>query len=434
MIPKEMLKHVIVESLAKFPVSLTRRLQPDAEKYLNIKEVLVITGARRSGKTFFMYQLINQLLSKLPKQNILYINFEDERLAFIGREDLNAIYEAFLELNNPEGKLYFFFDEIQNVPLWEKWISRMYEKDIKFVISGSNASLLSSEFSAALTGRNIGTSIFPFSFREFLSVREPELLSLQPNEILYVSENRAKIKRLFTEYINAGGFPEVVLENKKEILPQYFKDILYRDIIARKNIKFKESIEKLALYLIANTSSLTSFYRLKKIIEARSINTIKNYVSFLEEAFLIFRVPLFSYSLKQQIYNPFKVYCVDTGLRNAVSFRFMEDFGKLAENLVFLQLKRMGKEVYYWKDKGEVDFVIKEGLKPKHLIQVCWNVSDSKARSREVSALVKCAEKFSLNEGIVLTEDYAAEERLDDIRIKFVPMWCWMLEILESHE
>jgi len=434
MIPKEMLKHVIVESLAKFPVSLTRRLQPDAEKYLNIKEVLVITGARRSGKTFFMYQLINQLLSKLPKQNILYINFEDERLAFIGREDLNAIYEAFLELNNPEGKLYFFFDEIQNVPLWEKWISRMYEKDIKFVISGSNASLLSSEFSAALTGRNIGTSIFPFSFREFLSVREPELLSLQPNEILYVSENKAKIKRLFTEYINAGGFPEVVLENKKEILPQYFKDILYRDIIARKNIKFKESIEKLALYLIANTSSLTSFYRLKKIIEARSINTIKNYVSFLEEAFLIFRVPLFSYSLKQQIYNPFKVYCVDTGLRNAVSFRFMEDFGKLAENLVFLQLKRMGKEVYYWKDKGEVDFVIKEGLKPKHLIQVCWNVSDSKARSREVSALVKCAEKFSLNEGIVLTEDYAAEERLDDIRIKFVPMWCWMLEILESHE
>lgn len=431
MIEPELIKEIVIESKEKTKKALIERdVLLLAGKYLKYKEVLAITGVRRSGKTCLMYQLMNKLISQgIEQDSILYINFEDERLAFLDVNDLSKIYEIFLELNNPQGKIFFFLDEIQNIPLWEKWVNRMYEKNIKFIISGSNATLLSSEFSTTLTGRNIGISVFPFSFKEFLKYKDEKLIEKNIKDMQYNIEQRAKIKRLLKEYMNNGGFPEIILRKTLDLLSQYFNDILFKDIIKRYNIKYKDSIEKLALYLFTNISALASYYKLKKFIEARSINTIKNYVSYFEKAYLLFRIPLFSYSIKQQIYNPFKVYSIDTGLRNMMAFKFSKDYGKIAENLVFLSLKRKGEKIYYWKNKQglEVDFIIKQKTKPKNAIQVCWNIGDKSTKKRELTSLLSALKVFNLKEGVIITEDYFSEEKIKRKRIKYIPLWVWLL-------
>jgi len=431
MIESELIKEIIIESKEKTKkVLIERDILRLAEKYLGYKEVLAITGVRRSGKTCLMYQLMNKLVTQgIEQNNILYINFEDERLAFLDVKDLSKIYEIFLELNNPQGKIFFFLDEVQNVSLWEKWINRMYEKNIKFVVSGSNATLLSSEFSTTLTGRNIGISVFPFSFKEFLKYKDEKLIEKNIKDLQYNIEQRAKIKRLLKEYMDNGGFPEIVLRNALDLLNQYFNDILFKDIIKRHNIKYKDSIEKLALYLSTNISTLASYYQLKKFIEARSINTIKNYVSYFEKAYLLFKTPFFSYSIKQQIYNPFKIYSIDTGLRNMIAFKFSKDYGKIAENLVFLSLKRKEEKIYYWKNKQglEVDFIVKQKTKPTNAIQVCWNIGDKPTKKRELTSLLSALKTFNLKAGIIITEDYFGEEKIKRKKIRYIPLWIWLL-------
>jgi uncharacterized protein len=317
-------------------------------------------------------------------------------------------------------------DEIQNVKLWEKWISRMYEKNIKFIVTGSNASLLSSEFSTALTGRNVVLEMFPFSFKEFIGIKNSKLLDKK----YYTEEEKAKINRHLTEYIENGGFPEVVLKKRKEILSNYFNDILFRDIIKRYTIKYKDALEKLALYLISNTASLASYQQIQKILNMKSINTAKNYTNYLEKAFLIYKVPLLSYSLKQQIYNPFKVYCIDTGLANAVAFKTSENLGNKYENIAFLELKRRKKETYYWKDeKGkEIDFLIKEKNKITQAIQVCYDLNNKETHKRETTALLSALQKFKLKKGTIITNNMEKTEKHEKKTITYTPLWKWLIQ------
>jgi len=331
-----------------------------------------------------------------------------------------------LELENPKGRKCFFLDEIQNIKGWEKWVHRMGEfENIKFYITGSNAALLSSEVSHALTGRNRQVVNWPFSFREFLLFHG---LVIDGKEF-YVKEKRARIKNLLGEYIKGGGFPEVVKSKDNTLLEQYFRDILYRDLIVRYSIKNTKELKELCLFLASNIAAIYSYDRLKKMIGAKNLNTIKNYLESLENVFLFFRVALFDYSVKRQIYNPGKFYMVDTALAQAIGFKFSEDAGHVYENLVFLELKRRGRDLYYWKSKKgqEVDFVLRKGLKVEEAIQVCFNLGNPETREREFRSLLAAKEELNPSRYLIITQDEEGEEKINQCHIQIIPLWKWLL-------
>ncbi|MDP2754130.1 MAG: ATP-binding protein, partial [Nitrospirota bacterium] len=290
--------------------------------------------------------------------------------------------------------------------------------------TGSNARLLSWELATHLTGRHLTKEIYPFSFTEFLEFNN---IKLEKN-MEYLPEERARIKKALLQYITEGGFPEYLKYKEKDVLHRLYSDIIFRDIIVRYGIREVKAFQEIAGHLMSNISNTITYNRLKNVFNLGSVATAKNFTEYLENGFLLFFVNQFSYSKGVQSASPKKVYCIDAGLRNTVSFRFSEDTGRLVENMVFLELKRRGKDVYYWKSKGEVDFLIREGLHVKELIQVCWSLEDEEKRSAEVKALVEAMREFDIKEGVVINEDIDDEEIVDGRKIVYMPLWKWMLE------
>lgn len=431
---KEKLKELIIEHKEKFlsPKELIRREnQKDIGNFLKYKEVILITGIRRSGKSSLMKLISDDLMKKfnISKSNLLYLNFEDERFIDFTVKDFDLLYEIFLELENPQGKKYFFLDEIQNIKGWEKWVNRLYEfENIKFFITGSNATLLSSEISTALTGRNRQIINWPFSFRELLRLRG---FSLSDKD-LYIKEKRVILKRLFKEYFEFGGFPEVLKLKDTTLLEQYFKDIIYRDLIVRYSIRNIKELKELCLYLVSNIGTISSYENLKDFVKAKNINTIKNYLENLENVFLFFRVSLFDYSIKRQIYNPGKFYVGDVGLSQAIGFKFSQNIGHIYENIVFLELKRRNKDLYYWRSKKgkEVDFVTRKGNKIEEAIQVCFSLTDGETKKREMEGLLEAKKELNPQIFIIITDDEEKEERIEKQKIQVMPLWKWLISDL----
>jgi len=429
---KNKLKELLIEYKQRFLTVRTdlirREVQDNIEPFIEFKEVVIITGPRRGGKSSLMKLICDELIKKykVPPSNILYLNFEDERFIEFNTGDFAQIYELFLQINKPTGRLYFFLDEIQNVNGWERWVNRLYENEnIKIFITGSNASLLSSEISTALTGRNRTITNFPFSFGEFLVFKKYRL----QNNDFYQTKKRAEIKSFFQEYLKLGGYPEIIKINDPTLLEQYFKDIIYRDILPRYSIKKIKEIRELCLFLASNLGSIHSYSRLQNLIGVKSINTVKTYLEILEEAFLFFRINLFDYSVKRQIYNPSKIYIIDTALGNSISFKFSENIGHIYENLVFLELKRRNKEIYYWKSKKgkEVDFIIKKGLNIKEAIQVSYNLNHEKTLDREIESLLIAKDEFKIEHLTIITEDEETEKEIGNVKTRIIPLWKWLL-------
>ena len=430
---KNKLKELLIEYKQRFLTARTdlirREVQDNIEPFIRFKEVVIITGPRRGGKSSLMKLICDDLIKKdsIPPSNILYLNFEDERfIEFNAAGDFAQIYELFLQINKPTGRLYFFLDEIQNVIGWERWVNRLYENEnIKIFLTGSNASLLSSEISTALTGRNRTITNFPFSFGEFLNFKN---YRLQENDF-YQTKKRAVIKSFFQEYLKLGGYPEIVKINDPTLLEQYFKDIIYRDILPRYSIKKIKEIRELCLFLTSNLGSIHSYSRLQNLIGVKSLNTVKTYLEILEEVFLFFRINLFDYSIKRQIYNPSKIYIIDTALGNSISFKFSENIGHIYKNLVFLELKRRSKEIYYWKSKKgkEVDFLIKKGLNIEEAIQVSYNLNDKKTLDREIESLLIAKDEFKIEHLSIITEDEEMKKEIEGVKIKIIPLWKWLL-------
>jgi uncharacterized protein len=436
---KERLKELLIEHKDRFLVRrdlVPRDLQNEIARYLPQREIIILTGVRRCGKSSLMRLICGDLLEKrlAPANNILYLNFEDERFLPFTAQDFDLLYETFMEMENPQGRVFLFLDEIQNISGWEKWLNRLYEfEDVKTIVSGSNATMLSSEISTALTGRNRQIVVWPFSFREFIRLRGHMI----DERSFYQRNRRTEIKRLFQEYAELGGFPEVLKTGDTTLLTHYYRDILYRDVIARNAIKNIREIKELTLFLAANPATIQSYQNIQGLIGVRSVNTVKNYLGALNDVYLFFFTDLFDYSVKRQIYNPSKVYAVDTALINSVSFRFSRNIGHLHENLVFLELKRRIREIYYGKTrKGkEVDFLVKEGLYVVEAIQVSSSLVDEKTRQRELQALVEIHDE--LKQGgeeaapeltmTVITDD---EEDLVETAggaIRVIPLWKWLL-------
>ncbi|MCK4419023.1 ATP-binding protein [Candidatus Aerophobetes bacterium] len=428
---KDKLKQLIIEHKERFLAEtnlVKREVQKEIENFIKHREIIVITGVRRAGKSSLMKLICDDLLqeSKVSISNILYLNFEDERFIEFTTGDFEQVYEIFLEIYQPRGRKYFFLDEIQNVKGWQRWVNRLYEfEDIKIFLTGSNQTLLSPEISTALTGRNRQIFIYPFSFSEFLWLKN----YIVSEKDFYLREKRAEIKNLSKEYLELGGFPEVLKINDVTLLEQYFKDIIYRDVVAGYGIRNVKELKELVLFLVSNIGTIQSYKNLRDLIGVKSLNTVKNYLEVLENVFLFFRLGLFDYSLKRQIYSPSKIYSVDIALSNSMAFKFSEDIGRAYENLVFIELMRRGKEIFYYKSKKgrEVDFIIKKGLKIEEVIQVCYKLTAQKTRNREIEGLLVAKEELDPRYLTLITEDEEGEERREKVKIKIIPLWKWLL-------
>ncbi len=381
--------------------------------FINSKKISVITGVRRCGKSTLM-----RLLSKqYPK--FCYLNFEDERLLDFKHSDFSQLMELFYELYGDDLNV-FFFDEIQNITGWEKFVRRLFTEGKKVFVTGSNSKLLSSEFASSLTGRYIKKDLYPFSFTEFLNFH-----NVDSNYVVSTS-NIAKIKRYFNEYMSLGGFPEIVKSKNKNELFQLYQDVLVKDILVRFKIRDTKSFRELALYLLSNISSLYSYNNLSKILNVKSVNSVKNYVNFLEEAFLFISVSKFDYSLKKQIASNRKIYTIDTGIFNAVSFNFSDNRGKQLENIVLLELKRKGNEVYYFIDKNECDFICIYRNKIVSAIQVTEIISGNN-KEREIKGLIVAMETLNVTDGLILTYDQFDEIKIGKYKINILPIWYWLI-------
>ncbi len=423
MISRNLLREVLLEQSKNLKGGMSanwvkREAFNEIKRFIPLKQALIITGVRRCGKSVLLSQIMEFFGS------FYYTNFEDERLNGFGVADFNLLYEVCLELFGP-GRT-FFLDEVQNVEGWEKWVRRMYDDGFKFFITGSNARLLGKELGTLLTGRHLQINLYPFSFTEFLLSKGIE----HGKNDVYLTEKRAVIVKAFFSYMKTGGFPEFVRNQEVEILQEYFNSIIQRDVVERYGVKNVQILKNLARHLITNSGNLTTYNQLKTITESKSANTAINYVSYLENAYLVFRVPFFSYSIKKQTANPFKVYSIDPALRNAIGFTFSQDLGRTYENIVALQLKRQNLETYYWKNAihQEVDFAIKKGKKITQLIQVSFKLTDPIVKKREITALLKAGKELRCNNFLIITEEHEATENTGGEKIKFVPLWKWLLE------
>src|SRR3989344_278404 len=391
---------------------IPREALTTAKKSLVHPNILAILGIRRCGKSLFSYLLVKG-------NSFGYINFDDERLAGITSDDLNNVLEAFYSLYGDIE--YIILDEIQNVPHWELFVTRL-RRTKKVIITGSNSTLLSGELATYLTGRHLDTTLFPFSFKEFLQFKEYQ------EHTIYTTKEKAAVMNHLQEYLTVGGFPEVH-KFGHSILARIYDDILTKDIIIHYNITKKEALKKLAKYLTTNASGEITYSMLARILNIKHVSTISNWVSYLENAFLFFTLERFSFKLKQQFIAPRKVYCVDQGIINSIGFKFSEDKGKAIENLVAVALQRRkiqeGFEVFYWKDhlQHEVDVVIKKGRKIEQLIQVSYINKKEDIRARESRSLINAGKSLRCKNLLVITWDYEAEENT----IHFIPLWKWLL-------
>ena len=414
---REKLKQLLLEQnqIKIPPDTIPRELQTHVNKFRDTPIIVIISGIRRSGKS----TLLHQIRSKY-KNNSYYVNFDDERFVDFTVNDFQTLYEVLIELF--DDKNIFFFDEIQNIKIWERFVRRLHDSDKKIYVTGSNASMLSRELGTHLTGRNIPFSIYPFSFKEFLQFKK---YSYGPLDRLTTSQ-KSTLKRFFNEYLEKGGFPEYLQTEKKEYLKSLYENILYRDIITRYHLPHEKPIKEVVFYSASNIGKEISFNNLRKLTNLSSATTIREYFEYLENSYLVFLIPRYNPSLKKQIYYNKKVYFIDVAMAKILGFRTSNDLGRMLENIVFLQLKRKNKEIYFHKNKYECDFVIRKGTHIDKAIQVTHRLNENK--KREINGLMEALRTYKLKEGLLLTSEYEDEIVEEKRNIVIKPVWKWLLE------
>jgi len=359
------------------------------------KHIEVISGIRRCGKSTLMKQLIQARYQKTA-----YFNFEDARVYGFEISD-------FPKLDEVMGKDIeaYFFDEIQNVPDWEIFVRQLHDRNEKVYLTGSNATLLSKDLGTRLTGRHIRHELFPFSYEEFLTYRQ--------------IENTVDSFKLF---FLQGGFPEYLETLQTEVLQNLLKDVVFRDIAIRYSIRNTTILMDICLYLLSNIGKEISFNNLRKTFSLGSANTVSDYLLWLSDAYLLFFLPRFSWSAKSIVANPRKVYAIDNGLVNANTLSFSADRGRMLENAVYQQLRRQGRDLYYFRENRECDFVVFEHKKCLQLIQVC-EVLDQDTFKREVEGLQEAMKFFKMTEGYILTLDQKDSLEMEGLHIRVMPVF-----------
>jgi predicted AAA+ superfamily ATPase len=413
----------------ELPRLVTRDLKIEAN--LPIKRAISIIGPRRAGKTFFMFQIIGELLrNNIDKSRILYVNLESDLLIGCTIEDLRNMLNIFYEIypENKKQKIYIFLDEVQNVPDWERFVRSVVDSEkIQVYISGSSSKLLSMEIATSLRGRTLPYYIYPFNFKEFLRAKGFKA------EKYLSSSQKAMLLNLLQKYMR-GSYPEVVLfeMEREKILKEIFEVTVYRDIIERFKVKNIRALRLMVKGLVSSTYfSIHKFYNYLRSMGIKvSKNTLYNYVEYFSDSLVLYTLRKYSRSYKEVEQTIPKIYLVDNGL---LIVNGVESTSRLMENLFFSELLKKGlipnENLFYFSSNNkEVDFVIKNGEKVKQLIQVCYNIEDFNTKEREVSALVKASKELNCNDLTVITWDYEKVEKHDGKKIKFLPLWKWLLE------
>lgn len=417
---KDVLRQILLEQESaetKAPIGVEREQLALIDSLVPLAHVVIISGVRRCGKS----TLMRQILKKHYEGALYFVDFEDERFVKFTAEDFNLLYETLIEMYGL--KTVFFFDEIQNIANWELFVRRIHREQNKVFITGSNASLLSSELSTRLTGRHIVVELLPFSFREYLLLHG---VTINENSFL-ITQEKALLKRSFNEFVENGGMPEYLEYKNPLVLQNVYENILYKDVITRYEIKEVKAMRELALDLLSNIGTPLSYTKLKNTLGLGSVNTVKNYIHYLENAYLIFTLDRFSYSVAQQTLLQKKVYAIDTGLVKQIAFHFSKKMGRYLENIVYLELRRRYKQIYYYKTEHdlEVDFLIREGTQVVLLIQVTESLKEPKTREREYKALVQAMQELKVDKGLILTQD---EEPVspEHPNIEVMPIYQWL--------
>ncbi len=363
----------------------------------------IISGLRRSGKSTIQLQFKKKYF---PNEG-LFLNFEDPRLAGIEIKDFQRLYNEVIARKSK----VLFFDEIQIVKSWEIFVNQLIREDFFVIITGSNASLLSKELGTHLTGRHFSTELFPFSYLEFLTFKEFEN-----------NENS------FREYLSKGGMPDYLRTGIDSYLNNLLDDILIRDVAIRFGLRDINSLRQLAVYLISNIGTLFSANSLSGMFGIKSSTTFLDYFSYFKDVYIIDFVPKFDYSLKKQIRNPQKVYCIDLGIYHQNKIVFSPNDGHVLENAVYLHLRRKSKEIYYYQNKGECDFVVAINGIPQELFQVCHEINSMNI-DREINGLLEAMDYFKIKNSIIITQNQTDIYTKDDLTIRIIPAWQWMSKI-----
>ncbi len=419
-LPLERLSSVLreqYETFSNIDLGTPREILPEINAGLASPKIMVITGLRRVGKSTLLAQIAQTQLS----DNFFFVNFEDKRLLSFTADQFDHLHEALIGLFG-ERKI-FLFDEIQNVPEWERFVRRLHDQGYQFIITGSNSSLLGQELGTKLTGRSLRYELFPFSFTEYIMFHRVEL----PKTSTLTTSERGALLKHSREYLVNGGIPDALKYPQLDILKTLYDDVLYRDIAARYRIDNVKSLQELAFYLVSNPASEISFNKLKTNLKLGSVNTVKKYISYLENAWLFFTINKYAYSVKEQQIAAKKIYSIDTGMLNSVGFSFSKNIGKIMENLVFLQLRRHHQDIFYYKtnQNHEVDFYIPS---QQLAIQVCQELSDEETRLRELRSLIELSEEKKENNLLqIVTLADRETITIEGSSIEVLPLYDWLL-------
>lgn len=404
------------EIISRESNSLIRReIYPKALDLLTgDNRILVITGMRRVGKS----TLLKQLMSTL--NNYCYLNAEDERLIHFGVEDFSQLNEVLIEVYGESN--YYFFDEIQNIGKFEIVVRRLQDSGKKIVLTGSNSSLLSMELGTRLTGRYVQIELFPFSFQEFLNFKQVTI----SKESFYLSPEKVKLKQHFKQWLDSGGMPEFLKYNDANYLRTLFDNIIYRDIIARYNIR-KQTILKELVHLLANNLTLPVTYNsLKNKVGLSNAETAKEYVNYLCSSYFFFELRKYSESYSKQLQNAKKIYLIDNAFHNMISLISPANHGRKLENIIHLFYRSKSYEMYYFNENLECDFVVVDNHGKKYLTQVCWELTASN-KDREIKGLTAAMQFFQSKEGTIITFDQEDELTTEYGNIRVVPVWKFLL-------
>jgi uncharacterized protein len=413
---KDILKKMIVEKQEWLKKIKLHKREIPIEAFANY----VFIGLRRAGKSYFLYQLIQEKCTTEAYERILFINFEDERLLEISHLDLQLILEAYYEMYETEPII--FLDEIQNVPHWQKFVRRLADEGKKVYVTGSNAEMLSSEIATTLGGRFVNKEILPLSFQEYLHFKEIKV----SQKILFSSE-RYNIIKEFETYMHYGGFPELIkIANKKEFLSSVYQKLFYGDLIARYKINNVFVLKLLVKKLAESVNNETSVNRIKNLIKSTGVsignNTLFEYLGYLEASYLIASISNYhdKFSEKETIK---KYYFMDSGI---LGLFLTDQPTKLLENLVYIALRRQGEKIYFLKRKTEIDFYLPE---KSQLIQVSHSIAQLETATRELNALKKAMKELNLSKAWIITFDEQKEILLEEGIIYVVPAWQWLLNL-----
>jgi len=429
------MKNVLKTIIADFH---TTRLRTSLKRNIRLPvdsgTIISVIGVRRSGKTFLLFETIKRILANnVPKRNILYINFEDERLT-LQQDQLDLILQAYQELY-PKldlSECYFFFDEIQNIQGWEKFVRRVFDTVSKNIfITGSNSKLLSSEIATELRGRTVSYTLYPLSFEEYLYFNKADTG-------YYGSGQRINILSHLKTFMIFGGFPELIdldetLKIKK--LQDYFSSIIYRDLIDRYNISNPAILKfflKKILAQVTKPVSVNKIYNdLRSLGYKVSNNLLYDYSDFIQASFCSILINKFEYSEIKQAKSEKKAYAVDNGILTAVDYSFSENYGKLLENLTALEILKSGKGLMYYKDNLECDFIIND-RKTLSPVQVCYTLKDADTKSREIRGLLLACRYLKLKKGTIVTYEEEDNIKIGNIEIEVLPAYRYFLEVLSQ--